>query len=252
MLLSPKSGIIYGPVASRRLGFSLGINLLPPDKKNCTFDCAYCQYGWTSRAPSDGDAFPAVDQVLAAVEAALTRPGVAPAYLTLSGNGEPTTHPRFLDMVEGVRALRDRLLPEAKLAILSNSTRVAQPSVQRALALLDMRIMKLDAGTDAVFQRYCRPLEAVTLGQIVAGLAHLGAVTLQTLFSHGSGGNTDSEHIAAWVETVAALAPVGVQLYTLDRDWPSRDLAPVEPSFLHAIAATLHKVNCPATVYVRT
>jgi wyosine [tRNA(Phe)-imidazoG37] synthetase (radical SAM superfamily) len=252
MLLSPKPGVIYGPVASRRLGYSLGINLLPPSKKNCTFDCAYCQYGWTLRAPSDSDAFPTVDQVLAAVEDAMISPAVVPAFLTFSGNGEPTTHPQFLEIAQGVRALRDRLLPAAKLAILSNSTRLGQPSVRMALALLDVCIMKLDAGTEAVFQHYCRPLEPVTLDQIVASLADLGAVTLQALFADGSSGNASPAHVAAWVEKVVAIAPVGVQLYTLDRDWPARDLSPVDSSALHAIAAILHKAHCPATVYSRT
>jgi wyosine [tRNA(Phe)-imidazoG37] synthetase (radical SAM superfamily) len=252
MLLSPKPGIIYGPVASRRLGFSLGINLLPPRKKNCTFDCVYCQYGWTLRAPSDGDAFPTVDQVLASVKEALTSPAVVPSFLTFSGNGEPTTHPQFLDIARGVRALRDRLLPTAKLAVLSNSTRVGQPSVRTALGLLDMRIMKLDAGTEAMFEQFCRPLEPVTLDQIVAGLADLGDVTLQALLAAGPAGNADPAHLAAWTEKVVAIAPVGVQIYTLDRDWPSRDLSPLDSAALHAIAAMLRGANCPATVYSKT
>ncbi len=106
MLLEPKAGIIYGLVASRRLGFSLGINVLPAGQKYCSFDCAYCQYGWTKRAPAGDDPFPAVGAVLAAVEEALEAPAVFPAYLTFSGNGEPTTHPEFLAIVEGVRTLR--------------------------------------------------------------------------------------------------------------------------------------------------
>lgn len=255
MLLSPKAGIIYGPVASRRLGFSLGINLLPPGTKNCTFDCAYCQYGWTRRAPLQGDAFPTVDEVLAVVEAALLKPAIAPAYLTFSGNGEPTTHPDFASVVQGVRRLRDRLLPTAKLAVLSNSTQACERRVREGLALLDVRIMKLDAGTEAVFQRYCRPVVAVSVDSIVAALSELGRlgeVTLQALFTGGPGGNAQPAHVAAWIERVAAISPVGVQLYTLDRDWPSGALSPLEPAALHAIAAALRGAGCPATVYLRT
>lgn len=251
--MSPKAGIIYGPVASRRLGFSLGINLLPVRKKNCTFDCAYCQYGGTDGVPSEGDAFPSVGEVLAAVEAALLDPAVSPAYLTFSGNGEPTTHPQFLSIVHGVRALRERLLPTAKLAVLSNSTLASDASVREGLALLDVRIMKLDAGTEAMLQRYCRPLVPVSLETIVVGLADLGDVTLQALFTGGPGGNADPTHVVAWIDRdrVVAIAPVAVQLYTLDRDWPSRALSPLDPAALHAIAADLHAARCPATVYVR-
>jgi wyosine [tRNA(Phe)-imidazoG37] synthetase (radical SAM superfamily) len=251
MLLQPKAGIIYGPVPSRRLGLSLGINVLPFGQKYCTFDCAYCQYGWTERAPRRKDAFPPVEEVLAAVEKALRAPVIVPAYLTFSGNGEPTTHPEFAAMAEGVRGLRDHLLPTAKLAVLSNSTCVALPSVRAALARLDVRIMKLDAGTEAVFRSYSRPLTSCSLDEIVDGLAHLRDVTLQTLFAAGPGGNADPAHVAAWIEKVVAIAPVAVQLHTLDRDWPSRELTPVSPDALHDIAEALHNANCPATVYLR-
>lgn len=251
MLLEPKAGIIYGPVASRRLGFSLGINVLPVGQKYCSFDCAYCQYGWTKRAPASDDPFPTVEAVLAAVEKALKAPAVSPAYLTFSGNGEPSTHPEFPAIVEGVRKLRDRLLPAAKLAVLSNSTGVPSASVRQALALLDVRIMKLDAGTEAIFRSYCRPLASVSLDEIVAGLASMREVTLQTLFAGGPGGNADPAHVAAWIEKVVAIRPTAVQLYTLDRDWPSRDLAPVDSCALHAIARDLQAAGCPATVYGR-
>jgi wyosine [tRNA(Phe)-imidazoG37] synthetase (radical SAM superfamily) len=249
--LRPKDGIIYGPVTSRRLGLSLGINILPPRRKLCTFDCAYCQYGWTERAPAPDAAFPSVAQVLAAVEESLRSLALRPAYLTFSGNGEPTAHPELRSIVAGVRALRDRLLPTARLAVLSNSTNVGPATVRDALGLLDVRIMKLDAGTEVVFQRYCRPLTSVTLDDIVGGLSDLRDVTVQTLFAGGPGGNAEPAHVGAWLDQVVALAPVDVQLYTLDRDWPSRELSPVEPDTLHAIAAALHKANCPATVYLR-
>jgi wyosine [tRNA(Phe)-imidazoG37] synthetase (radical SAM superfamily) len=251
MLLAPKAGIIYGPVPSRRLGRSLGINILPFGQKYCTFDCAYCQYGWTERAPRQDDAFPPAHEVLAAVEKALQAPAILPAYLTFSGNGEPTTHPEFPAIVEGVRGLRDRWVPTAKLAVLSNSTCVTVPSVREALARLDVRIMKLDAGTEAVFRSYSRPLVTCSLDEVVAGLTQLRDVTLQTLFAGGSGGNAGPEHVAAWIEKVVAIAPVAVQLHTLDRGWPSRDLSPLPPEALHAIAEALHKVNRPATVYLR-
>lgn len=252
VLLDPKPGIIYGPVNSRRLGASLGINLLPPGPKRCTFDCAYCHFGWSAGSPSQHDAFPTPDQVLSAVEGALHKhQGSPPAFLTFSGNGEPTSHPNFLPIVERVRVLRDRLCPGAKLALLSNSTRLANANVRAALELLDVRIMKLDAGTEAMFRRYSRPLEPVTLEDVVHHLANIRAVTLQSLFTGGAGGNADPEHVTAWMQKVLAVRPVDVQLHTLDRDWPSSELVPVEPATLHGIAARLHQAGCSATVFLR-
>jgi wyosine [tRNA(Phe)-imidazoG37] synthetase (radical SAM superfamily) len=252
MLLAPKPGMVYGPVNSRRLGASLGINLLPTGTKRCTFDCAYCHFGGTAGPPLPSDAFPSPDQVLAAVERALDRLQPSPpAFLTFSGNGEPTSHPRFLSMVEGVRVLRDRRCPGSKLALLSNSTRLADANVRAALDLLDVRIMKLDAGTEVLFRRYSRPLESITLQDVVVGLSALRAVTLQTLFTAGIGGNADPEHVTAWIEKVVAIRPVDVQIHTLDRPWPSSDLLPLEPQALHTIAARLRQAGCPATVYLR-
>jgi wyosine [tRNA(Phe)-imidazoG37] synthetase (radical SAM superfamily) len=189
-----------------------------------------------------------VEQVVAAVEAVLTRPAVTPAFLTFSGNGEPTTHPDFLSAVEGVVAVRARLLPTAQVAVLSNSTRVFEPRVRRALALLDQRIMKLDAGTEEVFRRYCRPLEPVTLDEIVGGLGSLGDVTLQALFTGGPGGNAEPAHVEAWVARVAAIRPGDVQIYTVDRPWPARDLVPLDGDALDDIARAVRDVGISVSV----
>ena len=253
MLLTPKPGIIYGPVSSRRLGRSLGINLLPPGEKPCTFDCAYCQYGWTKHGPSSSEyAYPGVEQVLRQVELALTDPSLRFEIVTFSGNGEPTTHPRFREIVDGVVHLRDRHAPTARTAVLSNSTRVDDLAVRAALAQLDVRIMKLDAGTEAVLQRYNHPVEPITLAQILDGLRQIPAVTLQALFAAGPDGNADAAHIDAWIAQVVAITPLAVQLYTLDRDWPSARLHPVAPAALEELAAALHARDCPATVFTRT
>jgi wyosine [tRNA(Phe)-imidazoG37] synthetase (radical SAM superfamily) len=252
MLLVPKPGITYGPVNSRRLGASLGINVLPTGTKRCTFDCAYCHFGWTAGPPSPSDAFPSTEQVLAAVEEGLRKLRIAPPeFLTFSGNGEPTTHPHFLPIVEGVKALRDRLCPDAKLAVLSNSTRLGDANVRTALDLLDVAIMKLDAGTETMFRRYSRPLEPITLEDVVAGLANLRSVTIQTLFTGGAGGNADPAHVTAWIERVATVRPIDVQIHTLDRAWPSNELSPLEPEALHGIAHRLRQAGCPATVFLR-
>ncbi len=248
MLLTPKPGIIYGPVNSRRLGRSLGINVLPAAHKPCTFDCAYCHFGWTPCEPPPP--FPSVAQVLHEVEVALLR--LDPAFLTFSGNGEPTTHPDFGDIVDGVLRLRDRYLPTAQVAVLSNSTRVGDAQIRAALARLDARIMKLDAGSEEVLQSYNRPVEPITLQDILEGLRQIPGLTVQALFAGGPGGNTDAQHIVAWVDHVVALAPLAVQLYSLDRDGPARRLQPADPATLAHIAAELRTRGCPATVFART
>jgi wyosine [tRNA(Phe)-imidazoG37] synthetase (radical SAM superfamily) len=223
--IPPQRGIVYGPVRSRRLGRSLGINLLPAGRKVCTFDCVYCQYGWTDRgaiaAMTSGD-WPGADVVLGAVEAALARlSDDPPAYLTFSGNGEPTLHPRFGAIVAGVKELRDCLAPRARTAVLSNSSRVGSPGVRAALAALDQRIMKLDAGTEEGFQRVSRPVDGLTLASVVEGLRALEDVTIQTLLVAGPDGNLEPREIEAWLKCIAAIRPVAVQLYTLDRGTPS-------------------------------
>lgn len=250
MLLELKKGCVYGPVSSRRLGRSLGINVLPPARKVCTFDCQYCQYGWTHRdCLASADGFPAVAAVLGEVEAALRQLPDPPAFLTFSGNGEPTLHPAFPHLVDGVIALRDRVAPSARTAILSNSTRVGDPVVRAALRRLDARIMKLDAGSQATLDGFNQPLEPLAVDELVDGLGELDEVTLQALFAGGPAGNHSPDHVAAWLACVERIRPVAVQVYTLDRDVPSRHLAPVPRPDLEAIAAALEARRITATAF---
>ncbi|MCU0291109.1 MAG: hypothetical protein MUF10_03845 [Thermoanaerobaculaceae bacterium] len=250
MLLELKKGCVYGPVSSRRLGRSLGINVLPAARKVCTFDCQYCQYGWTRRdCLASADGFAAVATVLCEVEATLRRLPDPPAFLTFSGNGEPTLHPAFPRLVDSVIALRDRVAPTARTAILSNSTRVGDPAVRAALRRLDARIMKLDAGSQAALDGFNQPLEPLAIDELVEGLGDLGEVTLQALFAGGPAGNHGPDHIAAWLTCVERIRPVAVQVYTLDRDVPSRHLAPVPRPDLDAIAAALEARGLAATAF---
>jgi wyosine [tRNA(Phe)-imidazoG37] synthetase (radical SAM superfamily) len=246
-LLALKGGFAYGPVSSRRLGRSLGINALPPGCKTCSFDCAYCQYGWTNPAAAFSRAdFPTVAAVLAAVEDALAQLDEPPAYLTFSGHGEPTLHPELGALVDGVIALRDRLVPQTRTAILSNSSRVHDPAVRAALVRLDQRIMKLDAGTESTFRRFNRPVEGVTLDATVTGLRQLADVTIQSLFAAGPDGNTEPAEIDAWVGRVITIAPQAVQIYTLARGYPSHAIAPATPELLTEIAARVKARGIPA------
>jgi wyosine [tRNA(Phe)-imidazoG37] synthetase (radical SAM superfamily) len=252
MLLALQPGIIYGPVRSRRLGRSLGVNVLPAQRKVCSFDCLYCQYGRAApknTAEARENEFPGVKEILDALEQALKKLPVPPAYITFSGNGEATLHPGFRELVQGVRQLRDSLASEAKTAILSNSTTVNDPDIREALAMLDLRIMKLDAGTEKMFAHYNRPGKGITLEQTAAGLAALGDVTIQSLFTGGPDGNFNPHLLSAWVKQVRRIAPIFVQVYSLDRNSPTRSLVPLDKDDLLHIQSLLHRVDIPTQIY---
>jgi wyosine [tRNA(Phe)-imidazoG37] synthetase (radical SAM superfamily) len=218
--LGLQKGIIYGPVNSRRLGRSLGLNIMPTASKLCPFNCIYCHYGWTTFVEPDasghlGD-LPSAADVEQALERALPGIDPPPAYITFSGNGESTVHPDFEAIVEGVKGVRDRSGIDAKVAILSNSCRVMREETRKALAELDVRIMKLDAGTQEVFEKMNRPAPGIRLDAIVEGLKALEDVTLQSMFVQGEVTNAADADIDAWFERVAEIKPVFVQVYSLE------------------------------------
>jgi wyosine [tRNA(Phe)-imidazoG37] synthetase (radical SAM superfamily) len=240
-------------VKSRRLGRSLGINVLPTGMKVCDFDCRYCQYGWTDRAAIASMAdtgYPGVREVLDAVAEALRNQPEPLQYVTLSGNGEPTLHPRFGEIVDGINALRDRHAPVARTAILSNSSRAMLPDVRAALLRLDVRIMKLDCGTERRFARLNRAVEGLTLEVVTEGLRALPGTTLQTLLVGGTDGNLgDDAELAAWLARVERIRPVRVQLYTLDRKAPDEDLVPATHGQLEGIRDRVAAVGIDAEVF---
>jgi len=188
--ISLQQGIIYGPIFSRRLGRSLGINLLPLEKKICSFDCIYCQYGHSHGHTIEPrpETLPSVDAVLSAVENALKKPRTI-KYLTFSGNGEPTLNPDFLEIVEGTRQLLTRIRPEAKLALLSNSSMINKPSIVSSLELIDLLMMKLDAGDDKTFQAVNQPLSSVKFPEIIHGLKTIPNLVIQIMLIDGDVNN---------------------------------------------------------------
>jgi wyosine [tRNA(Phe)-imidazoG37] synthetase (radical SAM superfamily) len=249
-------GVVYGPVASRRLGISLGVNILPPNQKICTFNCTYCQYGWTLPMRPAGFArvaWPAPDAVHAAVaEALAARPsGAAPIdRITLAGHGEPTLHPELRAVIEGVRAARTQLAPSARIAVLSNSTTAHLPAVRDALSAADERFMKLDAGDQATLRRMNAAAARVT--RIVDALAAMPHVTLQAMFvsdPRGRLGNTTPDSVEPWLAAVARIRPDAVHIYTLARPpaWPGLEAAP--RTLLDDLARTLEGRGTPALVF---
>lgn len=248
--LSLQRGIVYGPVPSRRLGNSLGINLLPTDYKLCSFNCIYCQYGWTRKAgriPGKLDNLPSVGEVAKAVEKFLadrSRDDDAVDSITICGNGEPTLYPSLADVIVALRKLRDRYQPQARVAILSNSSTVGSPLVRAALELLDLKIMKFDAGSEEMFRQLNHPAAPVYMGEIVAGLKQLKDIYLQSLFVQGRVTNADPDSVSLWIEKVREIHPLGVQVYTLDREPADRRIERVSAATLQWIAEEVRWRGC--------
>ena len=252
MLLRLQKGIIYGPVNSRRLGWSLGINILPSNKKVCAFNCVYCQYGWTKIHVSSGrklQDLPSVKAVGKALKKALNFLPVPPAYITFSGNGEPTLHPDFNQILDDVLSLRNLLAPRTKTAVLSNSALVSDKSIRKALMKLDAKIMKLDCGSPRLFEKYNQPCSGIEIEDITEGLSQLPDVTIQTLVSTGKSGNLNQKNIKEWIERLMRIKPSFVQLYTLDRDYPAKDLSPVPREELKRIKNQVQEAGLSAEVY---
>lgn len=254
MLLKLQNDIIYGPVRSRRLGRSLGINILPSEQKVCSFDCIYCQYGFSQGKTREETrnrehGFPTVSKVLWQVEQAILDLPSPAAYLTFSGNGEATLHPDFKEIVQGLGEIKERLSPASKTAILSNSTTVTDALTREALAMLDVRIMKLDAGTEEMLTCFNRPARGITLKDVIAGLAILKDVTIQSLFSKGPEGNFTPGHVKEWIMQIKKISPAFVQVYTLDRESPSNTIFPLDKNELLQIQSLLEKENISAGVF---
>jgi wyosine [tRNA(Phe)-imidazoG37] synthetase (radical SAM superfamily) len=236
VMLPLLDGLVYGPVRSRRLGCSLGINVLPRNLKACTFNCSYCQYGWTKapgRHPDEvADSWPTPSSIARAVAQRLPRLLAgkdAVACLTLAGHGEPTLHPRFAEVVAEVRTVRDALAPGLPVAVLSNSATLDLPGVVPALNALDARYMKLDAGESAVLRRV--NAATIPIEQIVAGLSRLEDVVIQTMFVRDRLGRIDNATdlaVANWIGILHALSPKAVHVYSIDRApaWPYLQAVP--------------------------
>lgn len=238
--------IVYGPIRSRRLGVSLGVNLMPTTAKLCTFDCVYCECGWNQ--PVSHPQLPTREQVRAALEYQLSTLDVQPDVITFSGNGEPTLHPDFLGIIQDTCALRDQYCSHAKVSVLSNSTQLGRKDVVEALLLCDNRILKLDSAIDTTMQLIDKPVnQHLTVAQIVQWLSLFeGNFTLQTCFLRGEYegrviDNTTPEELSAWYQIVDILHPKQVMIYVIDRATPLQTLSKVPADEMEAIAAPLRE-----------
>lgn len=233
--------IIYGPVQSRRLGRSLGINLLPTSQKICSLNCSYCQYGWTDTVLPHTNGygyhslFPSPQSVILAVRDVLKHDHDFD-FITFSGNGEPTLHPYFPQIVDMVLELKNTYCPDIQLALLSNSTTATAPRIRNALERIDLPIMKLDVGNERAFKRLNRAKHPVTYQRVIEGLKSLKRYVIQAMFVKGRVSNSTEPEVESWIEQLQKLRPEWVQIYSVDRGTADKRLQKVELPHLGEIA----------------
>ncbi len=219
-VLGLQQGILYGPVGSRRLGLSLGLNLMPDKYKLCPFNCVYCQYGWSRVHTRNLECYTQDLPTPEAVEEALTerlRSGVETDFITFSDNGESSVHPGFPEILERVTRVRDRYLPSARTCILSNAAGAVDARVRESITRVDLPILKLDAGDEATFNEINRPCPGLRFEDILEGLRRCGRFHTQTLFVDGAVENISREKRERWLQLLTELRPEQAQIYSLDR-----------------------------------
>ena len=232
---------VFGPIFSRRLGSSLGINLLPQEGKICNFDCVYCECGWNRDGLSD-HRLPTVAQVYEALESKLqacVAAGTPIDSITFSGDGEPTLHPDFPTIIDHTLFLRDRYYPAAKVSVLSNATRIGLPAVFEALQKVDNPILKLDAPTDEQVALVNRPVGPYHVADVVRNLERFqGNFVLQTMFLRGPLWES-AQWVDGWMELVRRLRPREIMVYTIDRETPMKELQKYTVDEMRALVAPL-------------
>ncbi len=248
--------IIYGPVRSRRLGISLGVNLLPTTAKVCSFDCIYCECGWndehraTRKMCDTADLRTALEEALQAMQSS----GELPDVITFAGNGEPTMHPSFDEIIDITIALRDKYAPQAKIAVLSNATQLGREDVCRALRRVDNSILKIDSAIDATARIMNRPQGHYRVEDIVQAMQSFrGEFILQTMFLRGecegvAFDNTTEQEVEAWLQMVERLQPRQVMVYSIARDTPCKTLQKVSTEELSAIAERVRQLGIECSV----
>ena len=246
---------IFGPIKSRRLGISLGINLLPGDGKMCTFDCLYCECGFNATHRPKMK-LPTREEVATTLEAKLTQMAESnefPDVLTFAGNGEPTVHPDFAEIIDDTIALRDKFCPNARISVLTNSTLITRDNVFKALEKVDNNILKLDTVDSDYISLLDRPTGRYNLKEIVGRMkAFNGKAVIQTMFLKGivNGKNVDNTgdtYVLPWIEAIKEIAPREVMIYTIDRETPQQGLEKATHEELDRIVALLEKEGIKAS-----
>lgn len=250
--------IIFGPVKSRRLGVSLGVNLLPEAKKVCNFNCIYCECGWSQPVEKQGGYLPLREEVAEHLGSRLQEMkvrGEQPDVITFAGNGEPTLHPDFSEIIDDCIHLRNQFFPGAKIAVLSNATTITNPAIKDALMKVDMNILKLDSVFDETVKIHNQPRMGLHMEELIGNLCKFeGKLIIQTLFLRGKLGNrnidnTTSTELNGWLQALERIRPSSVMIYTISRDTPVGGfLKKVPPEELNHIASMVEKLGIPAQV----
>ena len=252
---------IFGPIKSRRLGISLGVNIMPGDGKWCSFDCVYCECG-LNRDHHPKEPLPTTEEVHDKLESTLKQMkerGERLDVITFSGNGEPTMHPMFSKIVDNVLSLRNEYYPEAKVTVLSNSTQIYRQDVFETLMKVDNALMKLDTVSDKYIHTVDQPVGNYNLQLIIDRLASMnGHAVIQTMFMKGSIKNKDGKivsvdncndkYITPYIETLKKIKPRKVMIYTLDREWPTEGLEKADHKTMDEIAEKICKAGFDTTV----
>lgn len=251
--------VIFGPVKSRRFGVSLGINLLPCDRKVCSFNCVYCECGWTaienfSAKGGLADPVGMADELEKRL-LSMKQQDVLPDSITFAGNGEPTLHPNFLLIMKQTIALRDRYAPKAKVTVLSNASTAHHPDIFEALMLADSHVMKLDAGTEETFRLINQPAGNINFDKILSNLMLFGGdLIIQTLFvkgtvnGHAIDNTTDSE-VDLWLGHLKQINPKLVMIYPIARNTPVENLQVTSRGRLKEIAARVGAFGIETEVF---
>ena len=251
---------IFGPVHSRRLGISLGINLMPADGKVCSFNCIYCECGLnedhrpTLPRPTREEVSQHLEQKLQEMLA----DGQLPDVLTFAGNGEPTCHPHFAEIIDDTLLLRDRYCPQAKVSVLSNSTMIHRPQVHDALMRVDNNILKLDTVNPEYIRKVDQPNASYDVQQVIENMKRFnGHIIIQTMFMRGnvqnskfsvqSVDNTGEEYVAPWLDAVRDIRPQQVMVYTIDRETPTAGLLKATHEQLDAIRDRVIALGIPCS-----
>jgi len=250
--------IIFGPVKSRRLGVSLGINLVPVNKKICTFNCIYCECGWTNHRHLPSDGFPSRELIAGSLQkklAEMRKGGFLPDALTYAGNGEPTLHPDFSGVIDDTIRIRDEYAPNSKVVVLSNASLAHHEGIKQALARVDRNILKLDTGIEDTFRLLNQSHETTSLDDIIRNLKLFDRkLIIQTLFIRGSHkdvviDNTAEEELRALMALYEEIRPDEIQVYTIARDTPISSLHKVPLDELEAIAARIGRLGIETSVF---
>ena len=249
--------IIFGPLKSRRFGKSLGVNLLPLDNKVCNFNCIYCECGWTDLS-SKKVSYTLFESVVEAMEKKFQELSLKkdfPDAITFAGNGEPTMHPKFPEVIDVTIKLRDKYMPDVKIVVLSNGVLMNKREIADALLKIDLCVMKLDAGTDELFRVIDQPLNNKELSWYVNNLKKLGdRLMIQSIFLKGRYkgkqiDNTEEENLNCWINYLKELKPKQVMIYTLDRETPAEGLSKIDKSVLDVICNRVKQAGISAEVY---